>query len=195
MRDLVITENITLDGVIDSAGGWFGAGDDPDVDLSDLLSALKEQREAADAFLVGRVTFEQIRSFWPLQTDDPAGISDYLGNVQKFVVSRTMSDPGWEPTTVLSGDLSEEIANLKKAPGKDIVCTGSITLVHSLVAAGLVDEYRLFVYPVTLGQGERLFAGAQHASQLCLIQSQQFRSGVVLLRYRSAGGARPVPLV
>ena len=132
----------------------------PGVDQSDLLDAQREQREAADAFLVGRVTFEQMRGYWPQQTDDTTGVSDYLDRVEKYVVSRTLEDPEWEPTTILRGPLEDESRALKSAPGGDIVTTGSISLVRDLIAAGLVDEYRLFVYPVVLGRGERLFADA-----------------------------------
>src|SRR5215467_14621987 len=114
---------------------------------------------SADAFLTGRVTFEQMRGYWPLQSDDQTGITDYLNQVQKYVVSATLAEPGWEHTTVLRGPLREEITALKSAPGRDIVVTGSITLVHALIAAELVDEYRLFVYPVVAGKGARLFGG------------------------------------
>jgi dihydrofolate reductase len=186
MRDLIITENITLDGVIEMTGGWFNpAGHDPDVDRSDLDAALREQREAADAFLVGRVTFEQMRSYWPQQTDDATGISEYLNKVPKYVVSRTLRDPGWEPTAVLSGALGDEIKALKSAEGRDIVTTGSITLVRGLIAASLVDEYRLFVHPFVLGHGKRLFADAAGVAGLRLVETRPFRSGVVLLRYRT----------
>ncbi len=85
MRDLIITENITLDGVIDAAEGWFAPAGDEDVDQSDIIAALAEQREAADAFLVGRTTFEEMRGYWPHQTDDPTGITDYLNRVSKYV--------------------------------------------------------------------------------------------------------------
>jgi dihydrofolate reductase len=105
------------------------------------------------------------------------------------VVSAMLTDPGWEPTTVLRGPLLEEITALKSAPGRDIVVTGSITLVHALIAAGLVDEYRLFVYPVVAGQGARLFDGAGELAGLVLAEARSFRSGVVLLRYRSAASS------
>src|SRR4051812_18071639 len=140
MRDLIVTENITIDGVIDAAEGWFGPAGSEDVDESDQIAAIAEQREAADAFLTGRVTFEQMRSYWPRQTDDETGVSEYLNRVHKYVVSRTLEDPGWEPTTILRGPLEDEIGALKGAPGADIVVTGSITLVHALIAHGLVDE-------------------------------------------------------
>jgi dihydrofolate reductase len=180
MRDLVVTENITLDGVIDAGEGWFNPGD---ADLSDVLGVLEVQREAADAFLVGRQTFEDMRGYWPHQTDDPTGISDYLNAVSKYVVSTTLQDPQWEHSTVLR--TLAEVESLKAEPGKDIVATGSIKLVHSLAAAGLVDEYRLFVYPVVLGKGDRLFPSGTTPATLHLVETQPFRSGVTLLRYRT----------
>lgn len=134
MRDLIITENITLDGVIDGAGDWFNVANQPGVDQSDLVAALQEQSEASDAFLVGRVTFEGMRGYWPHQKDDPSGVSEYLNKVSKYVVSRTM---------------------------------------------------RLFVYPVVLGGGEKLFTGGTDVLPLRLVETRPFRSGVVLLRYRA----------
>jgi dihydrofolate reductase len=184
VRDLIVTENITLDGVIDASAGWFSPAGAEDVDHSDLIAALTEQREAADAFLTGRNTFEQMRSYWPKQTDDETGVAAYLDRVPKYVVSRTLEDPQWEPTTILRGPLDEDIARLKAAPGADIVVTGSITLVHDLIADRLVDEYRLFVYPVVVGRGARLFEDATDLPALELVESRAFRSGVVLLRYR-----------
>jgi dihydrofolate reductase len=187
VRDLIVTENITLDGVIDASAGWFDPAGAEDVDRSDQLAALAEQREAAGAFLVGRRTFEQMRSYWPGQVGhDESGVAEYLDRVHKHVVSTTLEDPGWEPTTVLRGPLAEDIAALKAAPGADIVTTGSITLVHALIAQGLVDEYRLFVYPVVVGRGARLFEDATDVPPLHLVESRPFRAGVVLLRYRPA---------
>lgn len=186
MRDLIVTENITVDGVIDAAEGWFmPADEDVETDTSDLVEALTTQREAADAFLTGRVTFEQMRGYWPLQTDDPTGTSDYLDAVQKYVVSSTLHDPEWQNSTVLGGDLADEIQKLKAAPGEDIVCTGSMRLVAGLIAAELVDEYRLFVYPVVLGRGRRLFEDATAVGRLRLEETRRFESGVTLLRYRT----------
>ena len=185
MRDLVVTENITLDGVIDASEGWFSVVDDPDLDQSDLQAALREQSQAADAVLFGRVTFEEMRGYWPQQTDDTTGVTDYLNRVSKYVVSGTLGDPGWEPTTVLAADAFQDaIRALKSEPGGDIVTTGSITLVQALVAAGLVDEYRLFVYPVVLGRGRRLFPEGSEVPRLRLVEARPFRSGIVLLRYR-----------
>jgi dihydrofolate reductase len=180
MRKLVVTENITLDGVIDMSGGWF----DPlarDVDQSDIAEVTAEHRNSADALLVGRNTFEAFRGFWPAQTDDPTGVSDYLNAVQKYVVSSTLTEPGWQHSTVLRGELVEEVRALKQRPGLDIVSTGSIQLVHALIAAGVVDEFRLFVFPVVVGRGTRLFESTD--TRLRLVESRPFRSGAVLLRY------------
>jgi dihydrofolate reductase len=189
MRDLVVTENITLDGVIDASVGWFSVVDDAEVDQADLQAALREQAEAADAVLFGRVTFEEMRGYWPHQTDDPTGVTDYLNRVSKYVVSGTLDDPQWEPTTLLPPEeLLEAIRALKAETGRDIVTTGSITLVHALIGGGLVDEYRLFVYPVVLGRGRRLFPEGTEVPVLRLVETRPFRSGVVLLRYRPAPG-------
>ncbi|GAA0267896.1 dihydrofolate reductase family protein [Cryptosporangium japonicum] len=187
MRTLVVTENITLDGVIDATGGWFdpvGAG--PDVDASDLIEAVAEHMRAADAFLVGRVTFEQMRGYWPARSEDTTGVSAYLDQVRKYVVSRSLTEAGWEPTTILRGPLRDDIAALKAEPGRDIVVTGSIDLVRQLVAEDLVDEYRLFVHPSVVGRGARLFPDGVERPRMRLLESRAFRSGVVLLRYSAA---------
>ena len=183
MRKLVVTENMTLDGVIDMAEGWFDPLDE-DVDQSDITAATNEHQEAADALLVGRNTFETFRSFWPQQTDDPTGVSDYLNAVAKYVVSSTLDDPGWENTTVLRGPVVDEVQALKRAPGRDIVATGSTQLVHALIAEGLVDEFRMFVFPVVVGHGARLFESAD--IELELLETRPFTSGAVLLRYAVA---------
>ena len=181
MRDLIITENITLDGVIDAAEGWFMPAGDEDTDQSDVIAALAEQREAADAFLTGRLTFEQMRGFWPQQTDDETGVSDYLDRVEKYVVSTTLEDPGWEPTTILR--VLDDVRALKGRDGADIVVTGSLTLVPDLIAAGVVDEYRLFVYPVVLGRGQRLFQDATDVPRLDLDEKPPVAYGHVLIGY------------
>jgi dihydrofolate reductase len=187
VRKLVVTENITLDGVIDASDGWFAPSGEEDVDLSDLNKTIREQAAAADAVLFGRVTFEEMRGYWPLQTNDETGVAEYLNNVQKYVVSNTLKDPQWQRSTVLSGDVADNVRELKGSEGKDIVVTGSITLVHELIARGLVDEYRLFVFPVVIGRGARLFEDAISVGKLRLLDCQPFRSGIVLTRYSANG--------
>jgi dihydrofolate reductase len=153
MRSLIITQNITLDGSIEMLADWFN----PEAHEAELTAELRRQDETADALLLGRQTFQDFRSYWPHQADDPTGVADYINNVAKYVVSSTMTDPQWDNSTILSGDLVERVSALKVAPGGDIVATGSITLCHSLIAEGLVDEFRLFIYPYVQGGGRRLF--------------------------------------
>ncbi|PYE20782.1 dihydrofolate reductase [Williamsia limnetica] len=179
MRTLAITQNMTLDGSIEMLTGWF----DPTVDDPDLLDESHRQDAEADALLVGRQTFVDFRGYWPAQVDDRTGVTDYLDNVQKYVVSSTLTDPEWQNSTILSGDPVSAVRLLKAQPGKDIVLTGSISLGHTLIEAGLVDEFRLFVYPVVQGRGRRLFPEGREASNLTLLQSRAFRCGVTLMRY------------
>jgi dihydrofolate reductase len=183
MGSIVVTENITLDGVIDAEGGWFAPSDAAADEQSDVLAAVQEQAAASGGFLAGRLTFEQMREHWPAQTDDRTGVTAHLNRVPKYVVSTTMTDPQWENSTVLSGPLVEDITALRDRPGGDVVTTGSITLVHDLVRHRLVDEYRLFVFPVVVGRGRRLFPEGAGVPALRLLESRPFRSGIVLLRY------------
>ena len=105
---------------------------------------------------------------------------------RKYVLSSTLTEPGWENTTILRGQLAEEVEALKAGPGKDIVCAGSVSVAQTLVGTGLVDAYRLFVYPVVMGTGGRLFEESPTMPQLELVESAVFQSGVVLLSYRPA---------
>jgi dihydrofolate reductase len=183
VRALVVTQNVTVDGSIEMLESWF----DPEGqgDQSDLLEEIHRQDRRSDAFLTGRRTFEDLRNYWPKQTDDTSGITDYLNTVRKYVVSSTLTDAQWENTTVLSGDPVQQVQALKEQQGLDIVITGSITLCHTLINAGLVDEYRMFVYPVVQGRGRRLFPDGFALQRLKLLETQGFRSGVTYSRYRT----------
>jgi dihydrofolate reductase len=186
VRTLAVTQNVTLDGSIEMLGDWFDPQGQAGVDNSDLLEEQHRQGSTADGFLVGRQTFEDLRGYWPQQADDATGITDYLNRVQKYVVSSTLTDPKWQNSTVLSGDLVKEIRALKEQPGQDIVVTGSITLCHTLIEAGLVDEYRLFVYPVVQGRGRRLFPDGFELPRLRLLEAKAFQSGITYSRYARA---------
>jgi dihydrofolate reductase len=186
VRTLAITQNITLDGSIEMLGDWFDPQGQGGVDNSDLLEELHRQDSEADAFLAGRRTFESLRSYWPQLSDDPTGIRDYLNRVRKYVVSTTMTDPQWQNSTVLPGNPVDEVRALKEQPGQDIVVTGSITLCHALIEAGLADEYRLFVYPVVQGGGRRLFPDGFACPKLRLLDTKAFRSGITYSRYAAA---------
>ncbi len=186
MRTLATTQNITVDGSIEMLGTWFDPQGQADVDNSDLLQELHRQDSTADGFLVGRRTFEDLRGYWPQQTDDATGVTDYLNQVQKYVISSTMTDAKWQNSTILSGDPVERVRELKEKPSQDIVVTGSITLCHTLLEAGLVDEYRLFVYPVVQGRGRRLFPEGFEVPEVRLLEAKAFRCGITYSRYAPA---------
>ncbi|WP_446664794.1 dihydrofolate reductase family protein [Flexivirga sp. B27] len=183
-RRLVITENITLDGVVENDGSWFDPTDDSEQGR-ELAQTTREHAAASDGFLVGRITFEEMRGFWPRQVGDNTGVTDHLNHVEKYVVSQSIQDPRWDGTTILRGgeDLEHEIRKLKNRDGRDIVLTGSISLAQQLLALHVVDELRLFVYPVVVGHGRRLYSDETSMRDLTLIESRAFNGGVVLLRY------------
>lgn len=183
MRTLAITQNITVDGAIEMLDDWFDPQGQGDSDNADVLEELHRQDRGADAFLVGRQTFEDLRSYWPQQSDDTTGITDYLNQVHKYVVSSTMGDPQWHNSTVLGDDPIAAVRKLKEQEGRDIVVTGSITLCHALIEAGLVDEYRLFVYPVVQGRGRKLFPEGYAVPWMRLLDSKAFRGGITYAAY------------
>jgi dihydrofolate reductase len=185
MRTLAVTQNMTLDGSIEMLGDWFDPQAQSGTDSADLLEELHRQSAEADALLFGRRTFEDMRGYWPHQTDDATGITDELNTVHKYVVSSTITDPNWQNTTVITGDVVTEVRALKEEPGRDIIVTGSITLTHALIEAGLVDQYRLFVYPVVQGRGRRLFPDGVELPKLKLLESKAFGGGVTYTCYGS----------
>lgn len=189
MRSLIITQNITLDGSIEmlEEAGWF----DPQAQDDELTAEMHRQDATADAVLLGRQTFEDFRSYWPAQTDDTTGVTDYLNRVHKYVVSTTLTEPDWQNSTILAGDPVEELRKLVAAPGGDIVVTGSITLCHALIAADVVDEYRLFIYPFVQGAGRRLFPeGTMLSGFVPAAQPRSFPRGVTLVRWTRERPAR-----
>ncbi|MFV0535188.1 MAG: dihydrofolate reductase family protein [Cumulibacter sp.] len=149
----------------------------------------RQQAAASDGFLVGRVTFEEMRGFWPERRHDEPGVTNHLNQVEKYVVSRGLADPGWDGTTIPRGgdSLASEIRALQAREGADIVLTGSISLAQQLLELDLVDELRLFVYPVVLGAGHRLFIEQHQRRNLTLAENRSFKDGVALLRYTRAG--------
>jgi dihydrofolate reductase len=177
MRRLIVTENITVDGRIEMLDDWF----DPSVSDDELEAEMQRQGSEANAVLVGRQTFEDFRGYWPQHTDTPTGA--YLEQVQKYVVSTTLTDPDWANTTVLASEPVDEVRRLRARGDGDIVLTGSITLTHSVLAAGLADELRLFVYPAVQGRGRGLVGDGAAIRELTLLEARSFRAGVTLLRY------------
>jgi len=184
MGKLVVTEFVTLDGVMEDPGGgekdrfdrggWafqFDRGAEGDKFKLDELMA-------ADAQLLGRVTYEGFAKAWPTMNDNPFG--EKMNAMPKFVVSSTLEDPAWHNTTVLSGDLAEEIGKLKERFEGDILVAGSAQLVQGLIANDLVDELHLMVFPVVLGSGKRLFGDAPSTKPLSLVDTRQAGETVIL---------------
>jgi dihydrofolate reductase len=164
-------------------GGWAMPHADPEVEV-----ALNEAYERADAFLFGHWTFDVFAGSWgtiPAMRDSAVGRA--LNSKPKYVVSSTLTDPGWDDTTVISGDLGMRIGALKQQPGGNLLVPGGGTLIRALLADDLADEIQLFVAPVILGQGTRLFpeSGPDHA--LDLVGSRVMANGVTVQNYRLAG--------
>ncbi len=184
MRKMVVTEFISLDGVIEAPGGEndyvHGAWTMPF--WADEIGEFKdEELQAADISLLGRKTYESFAGAWPGRAGDP--FADKLNSMRKVVVSTTLTDPEWENTEVIEGDLVEAVQALKAEDGGDILLAGSGSVARALLAADFVDEVRLVQYPVVLGVGQRLFDEAG-AHRLDLVQATPTSSGAVLLTYR-----------
>ena len=160
MGKIVISENVSLDGVIEDPsgvegfkhGGWVGRIGDRG--REEAAKVLLDEALGAEALLWGRRTFEFLAERWPSRT---GALADRLNSMPKYVVSSTLEDPEWNTTTVLKGDAVEEVSKLKQELHGEIVVAGSLRLVRALMERDLVDELRLLVYPVVLGAGERLF--------------------------------------
>lgn len=179
MRRLVVTEFVSLDGVVE----------DPSWTLpywNDEIAAFKaEETSASDALLLGRVTYEGFAAAWPKREGDGA---EYFNGVRKYVVSKTLKEPlEWNNSTLIGADLAQEIADLKRQAGTDITVHGSPTLVRTLMRHDLVDRYRLLVYPLVLGGGKRLFEGGVPA-RLRLSESRVLGPEVVALVYEPVRG-------
>ena len=173
MRKIVVTEFLSLDGVMENPA-WTAPY------WNDEVSTFKgEETNASDALLLGRVTYEGFAASWPERNDEGA---DYFNGVRKYVVSTTLDTADWNNSVLIKTDVVAEISKLKAQPGRDITVHGSGALVQTLLKHDLVDRYRLLVYPVVLGQGKRLFKEGVPAT-LELVASQPFSSGVVALVY------------
>jgi dihydrofolate reductase len=189
MRRIVVSEFVSLDGVMEDPGGaekfkhggWsFKFRDDqvPKYKLDEL--------SASDALLLGRVTYEGFAKSWPSVKDDVV-FADKMNSMAKHVVSTTLKTVDWNNSKLIKTNVPEEVRKLKQQPGKDILVYGSAKLVNTLLRHNLVDELRLMVHPVVLGSGRRLFDDhAETLKPLKLAESKTFPSGIVLLSYHPA---------
>jgi dihydrofolate reductase len=165
---------------------WGFQKSTPD-DLDRLINYTLTQLDPAEtARIDGQLQHVDANQQWGIWGADATAITDYLNQVAKYVVSSTMTDPQWRNSTVFTGDPVERTRALKAEPGKDILLTGSISLAHTLIAGGLVDEYRVFVYPAVQGRGRRLFPDGTVFPRLSLLEAKSFKSGIMLLRYAAS---------
>ena len=192
---LTVTTFLTLDGVMQAPGG---AEEDPsdgfehggwsfpyaDEDFGRLVTGWFSQ---ADAFLLGRRTYEIFAAFWPLVTEEADPVASRLNTLPKYVASRTLETVSWQGAELLRGDVPEQVARLKEQPGRELQVHGSGDLLQTLMAHDLVDEYRLFVYPVVLGSGRRLFAEGAASRALRLVDATTTSTGVVVSTYERGG--------
>jgi dihydrofolate reductase len=190
-RKIVATQYVSLDGVIEDPVGMEGSG------LGDWTGPFTRGPEgdkfkfdelfASDAVLLGRTTYEAFAAVWPAVKDE-TGFADRINSLPKFVVSNTLTEAGWNNSTIVSGDIVEKIRAIKDAPGGDILVYGSAALLHALIPHALIDAYSLMVYPTVLGRGKRLFPEAAKLD-LTLAECKPLGSGIVLLRYDARGAA------
>ncbi len=175
MRKLKAWLYVTLDGVVEAPEKWV-MGD------GKMFAEQTAGYAASDALLLGRRTYEVFAASWPQRGSDVAN-ADWMNNVEKYVASTTLESPEWQNTTVLEGDVGEAVARLKREEGKTITLNGSATLLRSLLRAGLVDELRLYLHPVAVGSGARLFENGEGVGSMKLADCHAYENGVVSLSY------------
>ena len=187
MGRIVASENVSLDGVIQDPagdegfrhGGWVGLiKDSPELNQLALDEAL-----GAEALLLGRRSYEWFAARWPARSGE---LADRLNSLPKYVVSSTLRDPDWNNSTVLTGEASDEVSKLKQELDGEIIVPASFQLLRTLIEHDLVDELRLKVFPVVLGDGERLFGETSDKKPLRLVDTQTVADGIAFLTYRSA---------
>jgi dihydrofolate reductase len=191
MRKLIVLTFLSLDGVMQAPGGpeedpsgnfKFGGWTVPYFD-EELGKVMDEQMNKPFDLLLGRKTFELFAGYWPQHKEEGPGIN----SATKYVVSNTMSHHDWEKTIFIKGDVAEEIEKLKQQDGPDIQVHGSSNLIQTLIEHDLIDEFWLKIFPVTLGQGKRLFGASTLPASFTLIDSKTTPSGVIVASFKRAG--------
>ncbi len=169
---------VTLDGVMEAPENWVIADDE-------MFGAMEADYAEADALLLGRRTYETFAASWPQRGSEVAN-ADWMNNTRKYVASTTLDSPEWQNSTVIEGDVAEALSRLKQEDGKNIMVNGSSTLVRSLLRDNLLDELRLFVHPVVVGSGGRLFEDGGDQVELKLADTHTYDNGVISLTYKPA---------
>lgn len=193
MRKLVVSTFITLDGVMQAPGG---TEEDPSGGFAyggwsfnywdDMMGQVMGEFMAKPSeLLLGRKTYEIFAAHWPYIKDDP--VADKLNSVKKYVVSRTLDEASWNNSTLVTGDVAQAVRSLKEQKGHEIQVHGSGNLIQTLLKHDLIDEFRLWIFPVTVGKGKRLFGEGTQPAGLKLIDSKTSTTGVIIATYEPAG--------
>ena len=189
MGKLVVTEFISLDGVIEDPGGSEGgpnAGWTSGFPVDEGMQFKSEELQAADVQLLGRITYQGFAAAWPAMEEATGDFGKKMNDMPKVVVSTTLAEPTWRNTTIVAHDVVAAVRRLKEQYSGDVLVGGSATLAEFLRANDLVDEYRLMVYPIVLGRGKRLFTDASVVTRLELVESRIAGPDVPLLIFRPA---------
>jgi dihydrofolate reductase len=178
MRKVIVSTYVTLDGIMEAPENWlFPFWNE------ETSKYAHDQLFSSDALLLGRETYQAFAASWPSRTGD---FADRINNLPKYVTSRTLEEASWNNATILQRDVVEEVSRLKQQPGQDILMYGSANLMHTLMQHDLIDEYRLWLTPVLVGRGKRLF-DEEGGKSLKLLDTRTFSSGEVILTYGPAG--------
>ncbi len=179
MRKIVAWLFLSLDGVVESPEQWAMFNDE-------MGEAIDAEANAADTLLPGRRTYEVFAAAWPDRTVDDDPLADWMNHTPKLVASSTLDAVEWQSSTRIEGDVAKELARVRQQPGKKILVNGSATLVRSLLRDKLLDELRLFVHPIVVGTGKRLFESEGDRVTMTLVDSRAFSTGVLSLIYQPA---------
>ncbi|GAC1434982.1 MAG: dihydrofolate reductase family protein [Ktedonobacteraceae bacterium] len=179
MRKVIVSEYVTLDGVMENPGGGWSF----QFWNEEAAKYKYDELFASDALLLGRVTYQGFAAAWPTMTGT-GEFGERMNSLPKYVVSTTLSEVTWNNSRLIKENIVEEIAKLKQQPGLDILVGGSADLVHTLLQHDLVDEYKLMVHPIVLGSGKRLFREGSEKKVLRLVETKTFSSGIVILSYQ-----------
>lgn len=178
MRKIVVSEFMSLDGVIEAPDTWQFP-----FQTEEMGAITERQINDTDSFLLGRVTYKIFASFWPTQTNNEFGVADKLNSAPKYVVSTTLQKADWNNSILIKSNVIEEIRKLKQAGTGIMAVNGSVKLVHSLLDAGLIDEIQVLVHPIVLGKGVRLFVDG-YCTPMKLADSKILSNGVLYLSYQ-----------
>ncbi len=180
MRKIIVSNLVSIDGYFEGVNqdlSWF-------VIDEEFFAYARKLLNEVDTILYGRITYEQMAAYWPNAKDNDAAIAEKMNSLQKIVFSKTLDKAEWNNTKLIKEKIAEEIMRLKQQPGKDIVIFGSGTIVSELTHAKLIDEFRLIINPVILGNGNPLFKSINERRNLKLINTQTLKCGTVILYYQ-----------